>query len=146
MNAASSLDSPLAAPRAVAVGRSRWIRSLVLLAVVGLVLLVGLSVLAASLSLPSPFTVSVDGHELFSSSQVSHLPPAHQVVLAAVALVGLLAAAVVLPVALILGVVAILALVMVAVALPLLAVALVVGLVLSPLLLLGWVVWRVVAG
>jgi hypothetical protein len=85
-----------------------------------------------------PLRIVVDGEPVLDGIHVGPLPPAHQVVLAAVIVLGVLAALVVLPVALIFLAVAFLALLLVVLGVPLLVVLAVVFLILSPVLLLVW--------
>ena len=125
-------------------GRSAWTTALLILMALGLMVIVALALTVNALP-TTPLHVSIDGEPVWSSMGLAQMPPAHKVVLAAVILVSLLAAMVVLPVALLLGALALAAIVLSVVALPLLIAALVLAVVLSPLWLLLWLVWRAVA-
>jgi hypothetical protein len=125
-------------------GRSSWTTALLILMALGLMVVVALALTVNALP-TTPLHVSFDGEPVWSSMGLAQMPPAHKVVLAAVILVSLLAAMVVLPVALLLGALALAAIVLSVVALPLLIAALVLAVVLSPLWLLLWLVWRAVA-
>lgn len=85
-----------------------------------------------------PLRIVVDGEPVVDGLQFGPLPPAHQVALAAIVVLGLLAALVIVPVALICLVAAVMAVVLAILGVPVLAAAAVVLLLLSPLLLLAW--------
>lgn len=87
---------------------------------------------------PVPISVTVDGERIVSGLDLAGMPPAHKVVLAAVIACAMLLAIVLVPVALVLSLGLLLLIVLLAVGLPLLAAGAVIALVLSPLLLLGW--------
>ncbi len=124
---------------------SAWRVGLVVLA-----LLLVLVALAAGLAIKaidlSPVTLTIDGDRILHGWELAQLPAAHQVVLATVIVLALLAALLVVPLALLLGALALAALLLAVVGLPLLLVALVAGVLLSPLWLLGWLVWRAAVG
>jgi hypothetical protein len=94
---------------------------------------------------PMPMNISIDGEDVVRGLDLASMPAAHKVVFAGVVLMALLAALVVLPVALLIGVMALLLVALVVVGLPLLAAAMVVAIALSPLLLVVWLLWRVLA-
>ncbi len=87
---------------------------------------------------PVPISVTIDGERVVSGLDLAGMPPAHKVVLAAVIACAMLLAIVLVPVALVLSLGLLLLIVLLAVGLPLLAAGAVLALVLSPLLLLGW--------
>lgn len=119
--------------------------------VLGLSLLIMLALLATAwngiAALPSvPVDITIDGERVVSGLDVAGMPPPHKVALVAVAAFSMLAALVLLPVALLAGLAALLVAALLIVGLPLLAVAAVLLIVLSPLWLLGWLVWKAVCG
>jgi hypothetical protein len=121
--------------------RRYWPLMLVMLAVTALALLtVAWSAIDALGSMPVHITV--DGEELVQGLDLASMPPAHRIVLAAVIVFALLAALVVLPVALLMALAGVVLAAFAVVGLPLLAAAAVVAVVLSPLWLLGWLLWR----
>ena len=144
--AASASTGPMPpAPPVAAARRSRWFaRGLILLAV-GLALVIGVALLLSTLHGAAPVHVSVDGHEVFRSLDTDTMPPAHRVVLAAVIAIALLSALVIVPIALLLGLVAVLGVVLLIVGLPMVAVLAALALLLSPLVLLGWLMWKLIA-
>lgn len=87
---------------------------------------------------PVPVSLTIDGERIVEGLDLAGLPPAHKVVLAAVVAVALLLAVVLVPVALVLSLGLLALLLLLAVGLPLLVAGAVLALVLSPLLLLGW--------
>ena len=125
--------------------RRRWPLGLLLIALLGLALLAGGLLWVGHLDL-APLSIVVDGDEVLDQWQIADMPPAHRVVMMGVMLLALLAALVVVPVALVVGVVALAALVLVVIGIPLVVVAFIVALLCSPLLLLGWLLWRAFAG
>jgi hypothetical protein len=144
MSATTTFDAELRpAPRPRRGGA--WRAALVVLALllVLVALAVGLAIKAIDLS---PVTLTIDGDRILHGWELAQLPPAHQVVLATVIVLALLAALLVVPLALLLGALALAALLLAAVGLPLLLVALLAGVLLSPLWLLGWLVWRAAVG
>jgi hypothetical protein len=90
---------------------------------------------------PVPLSVTIDGERVLSGLDLAGMPPAHKVVLAAVIACALLVAIVLVPVALLLSLGLLLLIVLLAVGLPLMAAGAVLALVLSPLLLAGWLLW-----
>jgi hypothetical protein len=101
--------------------------------------------LLSQLELAPHVNVVIDGQRVASDLAFASWPPAHKVVLVAVLAGMLLLALVVLPIAVLLGALALALVLLLAVGLPLLSVALVLALVLSPLWLLLWLAWRVLA-
>ncbi len=94
---------------------------------------------------PLPLSVTIDGERVVEGLDLAGLPPAHKVVLAAVVAVALLLAVVLVPVALALTLGLLLLLLLLAVGLPLLVAGALLALLLSPLLLLGWLLWALLA-
>lgn len=125
--------------------RSRWPLRLAVLLAVGLALVALLALMVNALDVAAPVHVIVDGEKVFQGLDLAAMPPAHQLVLAAIVLVALLAALLVVPIALLLALAAVLGAVLLVVGLPLLAAALGLGLLLSPLILLGWLLWKAIA-
>lgn len=131
--------------------RRRWpLVSLALLALVVGVLFAAWSLVSAVH--PMPVSVFVDGQPMVQGLDLASMPPAHKVV--GVLVIGLLmlAALVVVPMALVLVAVCVVLVllamalpVLAVIGLPLLAVAAVVALLLAPLALVGWIVWKLVA-
>lgn len=135
MSAVMTLSPP---PR-----RRRWplaLTTLVLLALGAALLAWG----AISALNPVPVSLAIDGEQIFTGLDLAGMPPAHKVVLAAVLALLMLAALVIVPVALVVCVAAVLVGVLAVVGLPLLAVAAVLAVVLAPLWLLGWLVWKAI--
>ena len=133
-----------AAPAAAARERSRWPARLMMLAALGAVLLLGLAWLAQGLgSLTAPVHVAVDGNPVFSGWHGGDMPPAHRVVLAAVIFFGALAALVIVPIALVVSLALMLLVLLAVIGLPLVVLLAGAALLLSPLLLLGWIVWKI---
>lgn len=131
-------------PPAVRPRRRLWLRVLVVATLLAVGLLGALFALWASVEHwhGVPLHVIVDGEEVFSGFQWSSLDPGQQLAVAGTVLLTLLAIAILLP----LAIAAVLALallaVLAAVGLPLLVALLVAGVLAAPLLLFGWVVWR----
>lgn len=90
---------------------------------------------------PMPVSVTIDGERVVEGLDLAGMPPAHKVVLAAVIACALLVAIVLVPVALMMSLGLLLLIVLLAVGLPLLAAGAVIALVLSPLLVVGWLLW-----
>jgi hypothetical protein len=125
--------------------RRKWPGRLLVLMAVGLVLVAVLALMVDAVHMSAPVHVVIDGEEVFSGFDMGQLPPAHKVVLAGVVLVALLAAMVIVPIALLLALVAVLGAVLLIVGLPLAAVAIGLALLLSPLILFGWLIWKLIA-
>ena len=135
----SATLTPLKSPGAMG-SRSAWTTTLLVLMALGLLVVVALAL--AVNALPStPMHVSIDGQPVWDSMGMGQMPPAHKVVLAAVIACALLLAIVLVPVALVMSLGLLLLIVLLAVGLPLLAAGAVLALVLSPLLLAGWLLW-----
>jgi hypothetical protein len=119
-----------------------WLLALMLLAVVGIFAAAWVTMLEGPQSL---IQVVVNGEEI-QFKPTGPLPPAHQVVLAGVggllALGTLAVVLVALPLALLAAAAVILVVLLAGVGLPLAVVMAVVALLLSPLWLLGWALWR----
>jgi hypothetical protein len=133
--------------------RSRLGLVLALLATLGLVLvLAGLTAADAlagrdlGLPLHLPLRVLVDGEPVFDGLVLERLPPAHTVVLVIGGLLVGLAALLVVPLALVLLAAGVLALLVVVLGVPLLALAALLALALSPFLLAGWLLLRLLEG
>lgn len=140
------IGSPGAASAAAPRERSRWPARVLMLAALGAVLLLGLAWLAQGLgSLTAPVHVQVDGNPVFSGWDGGDMPPAHRVVLAAVIFFGALAALVIVPIALVVGLALTLLILLAVIGLPLVLLLAGVGLLLSPLLLLLWILWKIVS-
>jgi hypothetical protein len=122
----------------------RWpwvLLALMLLGVAALALAWG----AVSALNPVPFSVVVDGRQVFEGLDLASMPPAHKVVLAAVLAFVLLAALVVLPVALLLTLLGVLVAALAVVGLPLLVAFAVLAVLLSPLWLGVWLLFKLLA-
>jgi hypothetical protein len=134
-----------AAARSTPRRAARWPRILLALTVFGAAVLAALAWIAQDLALwTAPWHLRVDGEEIFSGFSGQDLPPAHRVVLAAVLLMACLAALVVVPLAMMLVLLSVATAVLLAVGLPMLLVLCGLALLLSPLLLLSWLVWKIV--
>ena len=126
--------------------RSRWPWRLLILALLGSALLAGLALLTLDVvHWSAPVHLQIDGEEVFSGFNGRDLPPAHRVLLAAVVLMAVLAALLIVPLAVLLCVLAVLAALVVGIGLPLVVLLAALALLLSPLLLLGWVFWKLVS-
>jgi hypothetical protein len=93
-----------------------------------------------------PVSLTIDGERIFSGLDPAALPPAHKLLLAALLAFALLATLIVVPVALLLTLLGVLVAALAIVGLPLLAVFALLALLLSPLLLAGWLLWKLVVG
>lgn len=125
--------------------RRKWPGRLLMLLAIGLALVAVLALMVNALPLSTPVHVVIDGEEVYSGLDLAALPPAHKLLLAAVVLVALLAAMVIVPIALLLALTAVLGAVLLIVGLPLAAAAIGIVLLLSPLILLGWLLWKLIA-
>ena len=144
MTADPPVSSAAPAPQAARPRRRLWLRVLVVATLLAVGLLGALFALWASVEhwQGVPLHVMVDGQEVFSGFEWSSLDPGQQLAVAGTVLLTLLAIGVLLP----LAIVAVLALallaVLAAVGLPMLAALFVLGVLAAPLLLLGWLAWR----
>lgn len=120
--------------------RRRWplVLGLILVLIFGAVML-GYGLVEAVH--PMPISVTIDGERVVSGLDLAGMPPAHKVVLAAVIACALLVALVLVPVALVMSLGLLLLIVLLAVGLPLLVTGVVIAMVLSPLLMAGWLLW-----
>lgn len=125
--------------------RSPWLARILILMAIGAVLVAAFAMAADALSFASPVHVSVDGQEVFSGFDIGQLEPAHKLLLAVLVMVGLLAALVIVPLAMMLALIAVLGAVLLVVGLPLMAAVAGIALLLSPLLLFGWLSWKLIA-
>lgn len=141
-SAAASAPAPLRSSALPPQRRSRWPMWLLLTLLLAVALVIGGLLAIGHVDL-APVSIVVDGEEVLNQWQIAEMPPAHRVLLAGVMLLALLAALVIVPVALLVGVAALAVLLVVLVGIPLVAVAFVVALLCSPLLLLGWLVWKI---
>jgi hypothetical protein len=132
--------APMATPR-----RSAWPSRLLLLMALALAATIALALMVNDLVTPLPITLHIGGEPVWSGQDFNQLPPAHKVVLAGFTLLALLAVVVLLPVALIVMFLSVGLLLLFALGLPLLLVGGIALLLLSPLLLLGWLVWKLFA-
>jgi hypothetical protein len=132
MSATTTTTIPLVSQR-----RSRWpwVFGLLALLAFGAAMLGWGMVEAVN---PMPVTVTIDGERVINDLDLASMPPAHKVVLAAVVACALLLAIVLVPVALVLSLGLLLLIVLLAVGLPLFVAGAVLALVLSPLILAGW--------
>lgn len=140
MNASTASDlrpSPGAPRRRT----SAWVTVALVGLVLGALMVLALVGLFNGLHLP-PMHVTINGTPVASDINLAGMPPAHKVALAVAILVMLLVALVIVPIALLLGAIAILCVVVFAVGLPVLVLTLVFGVLLSPLWLLLWMLWR----
>ena len=121
--------------------RTRWwlLLGLPLAALIGMAALVALALHA--LPLP-PVSVTIDGEPVLRAFELSQLRPLQLAALGAGLVGALLAIVLVVPLALVIVLGAIAGAILLAVGLPLLAAGAVVVLLLSPLLLALWLVWK----
>lgn len=133
--------SKTATQRPVARPASRWWLRLGLLFAL---LWVGAALLWLAVdSIPyAPLHVTIDGDEVLSGIDLAAFDPAHKVAVVVAVLVALVVALIVVPIALVVALIALTLVLLLTVGLPLLAVLGVAGLLLSPLILLGWLLWR----
>lgn len=92
-----------------------------------------------------PVELAFNGHEWHSAEGSEAMPTVHKLAFTALALVALLLALMVVPLALFLVAAAVLLLVLAVLGLPLLAVLGVAAVLLSPLWLLGYLLWKIMA-
>ncbi|MGA0612533.1 hypothetical protein [Caldimonas sp. KR1-144] len=114
------------------------------LAILAVLTLVGVGFIGWTLHsvADTPISVVVDGVEQWPPLSLAQMPPAHKVVLVVGVALAIAIVLLVVPFALLLGLGAALIGIVFGVGLPLLAVLAVLALVLSPFLLLGWGLWR----
>jgi len=122
-----------------------WSRRLLVLMAVSLLLAMGIAGLAMNMEFGVPLNVTIDGEEVVRGFDLTALPPAHKVVLAGVVMIALLSALVIVPLALVFAMAAVLGVVLLVVGVPLVAALAGVALLLSPLILLGWLLWKLIA-
>ena len=92
----------------------------------------------------APVEISVNGSDWVTDLDLAALPPAHKVLLAIGLAVALLASLVVASVGIVVALVALIPILLLSIALPVLIGGLLAALLLSPLLLLAWLLWRAV--
>lgn len=130
-------SSNLAAPRR----RHRWTLALLILAVIAASLVAALWTAVDALGV-LPVNVAIDGEPVLSGIDLAALPPEHKLLLAAGLAFLLLALLIVLPLALCTALLGMLLAALAVVGLPLLAALAAAALALSPVLLVGWLLWR----
>lgn len=91
---------------------------------------------------PVPLHVTIDGEQVFQGVQLAELATGQRLVLVIGLLLALLAALVVVPVALVMVLLGVLLAVASVIGLPLLIAAVVIAGLLSPVVLMVWLVWR----
>jgi hypothetical protein len=126
--------------------RSAWPGRIGLLLALAVAATIALALMINDWVTPVPFSLHIGGEPVWSGQEFANLPPAHKVVLAGFTLLALLAVVLLLPVALMFMFLSIGLLLLLAMGLPLLLVGGIALVLLSPLLLLGWLVWKLVAG
>lgn len=139
------MNTSVAMPLNTPTRRSRWP---VLLAMTG-VLALGAVLLAFSAltSLgPMPVSLTVDGERVLGGLDPGDLPLVHTLLIALALGVLMLAALVVVPMALLVSLACLLAAAVAIVGMPLLLALAVLAVVLSPVWLIGWLLWKAVAG
>ncbi len=114
-----------------------------------LILVIGLFALLASVLWhvvdavqPGPVFVSIDGEEVINGLDLASMQTSEKLVFLGVAAVALLAALVVIPLALLFAMIGVLIAVLAAVGLPLFVVLAALTLLMSPFLLVIWLLWR----
>ena len=138
--------APNSPPQVPQPRRSSWTGGLLWLLALGLAMIVALVLLANTMTMHfPPLNISLNGEEFHHGWDAAQMPPAHKVVLAGFVLVALLAAAIIVPLALAVVMAIVVFVAMLIIGVPLLAVLMVLGLALSPLLLLGWLLWKLVS-
>ena len=124
--------------------RRRWpiaLGVLLLLALAAVLLAWG----AISALQPMPLSISIDGERIVEGIDLAAMPPEHQLALAGILAFVLLSALIVLPMALLMTMLGLLLAALAVIGLPLLAALALLGLLLSPLLLAGWLLWKLLA-
>jgi hypothetical protein len=143
MNEALNASRPTSGPGSGSAGRtSRWVRRSLLLLVLAAAALVALALLFDGLDFATPVQLSINGTEVLSDFDMDTQTLPVQLVLAVLAFAALLAAVVVVPAVLLLTVVGLVLLALLVVGLPMFVVLVVALLLMSPLLLIGWLLWR----
>ncbi len=149
MNMATSLAAP-GSPEAALTPtrlrrRSRGLRRALVVTLLVVVAIAGLGwLLSSALAGLGPVHLVVDGAEMGSGWDPGQMPPAHRVVLAGLMISGLLIALTIVPFVLLALAALLLVLLFTVVGLPLALVLAGVALILSPLWLLAWLVWKIV--
>lgn len=119
-----------------------WVMGLLLVLFLGAMALTWTALSAVD---TAPFSVVIDGERVFDDVDLSALHPGHLLTLAAVLALALLALLVVVPTAMLIVLVCVLVGVLAVVGLPLLMVAVVLGVLLSPLWLAVWLLFKLLA-
>lgn len=119
-----------------------WVMGLLLVLFLGAMALTWTALSAVD---TAPFSVVIDGERVFDDVDLSTLHPGHLLTLAAVLALALLALLVVVPTAMLIVLVCVLVGVLAVVGLPLLVVAVVLGVLLSPLWLAVWLLFKLLA-
>ncbi len=142
------MNEPLAAaagPAKLDHRPSRWPSRLGLLLALVVVLMLAAGAAVSTMHFSAPVHITIDGEEIVNGFNFATLEPAHKMLIAALASLVLLAALVVVPLALVMGLVVLLGAIFMVVGLPLVLALMVVALLLSPLLLVVWLLWRLLA-
>jgi hypothetical protein len=137
-----ALPVPTSAPRRP----SPWPSRIGLLLALALAATIALALMINDWVTPIPFSVHIGGEPVWNGQEFANLPPGYKVMLAGFTLLALLAVVLLLPVALMFMFLWIGLLLLLAMGLPLLLVGGIALLLLSPVLLLGWLVWKLVSG
>jgi hypothetical protein len=119
-----------------------WLMGALLVLFLGALALAWMALSAAD---PAPFSVVIDGERVFEDVDLSGLHPGHLLTLAAVLALAMLALMVVVPMAVLIVLACVLVGVLAVVGLPLLAAAVVLGVLLSPLWLAVWLLFKLLA-
>lgn len=137
------MNTSVAMPLNTPTRRSRWP---MLLAVTGVLTLVAMLLAWSALSSlgPMPVSLTVDGERVLSGLDLGAMPFVHMLLAAAVGML-MLTALVMVPMALLIGLVCLVAVTVASVGMPLLLAMAVLAVVLSPLWLIGWLLWKAVA-
>ncbi len=118
---------------------------LLLTLVLGAALVAGMALVFGGMHFSSPVQVSINGEDVFTGFDLDRFSTAHKLALAGGLVLALLAAMVIVPIALLMVLSVFLLIALTLLGLPLIAVLTVLTLLLSPLILAGWLLWRALA-
>ena len=139
MNTTPALPAVMAAPKR---SRGRWLRALGWLFVAWLIVSALAMISLLGQLLPAPVEITVNGASLADEFDLAALPSAHKLALAVVAALAALIALLLGVAALVVVAAALVPVLLLTVGLPVLVGGVVLLALLSPLLLLAWVLWR----
>jgi hypothetical protein len=118
---------------------------LLLTLMLGVALVAGVALVFNGMHFPAPLHVSINGEDVFTGFDFDHLSTASKLALAGGLVLALLAAIVIVPIALLMLLSVFLLIALTLLGLPLIAMLTMLALLMSPLLLIGWLLWRALA-